>query len=302
MKHIKSIFIFLFIFGVTSIYPESQYKIVKDHMGKTVKIPTKPKRIIALNPSIMEGLYELGMEPIAKVDEYKIREIGKKLPSVGSQTNINIESIYKLNPDIIIANSRNHGNIQNLLRETGAAVYMYNPSKLGKQPFYDIPLFLGELFGHEKQAEEYVKNLNIISSNYKEKISKNKNIESGIIIENIENIRVYQKATGYGTIMESLGIDNIVPDDMLGSSKEAAVNFSLESIYKLNPDLILITAPVNKPEINQKIIETIKNDSQWKNLKAVKNNNVKVLPFKLHPGRGKKEDLIKMMAESILSD
>lgn len=292
---------FIFVLSGFMAYG-AEFKTVKDHMGYTVKIPLNPKRILALNPSIMEGLYELGMKPVGKVEEYKIRPEGKNLPSVGSQTNVNIESIYKLKPDLIIANIRNHGSIVNSLKETGAVVYMYDPAKLGEQPFYDIPIFLGELFNKKSNAKEYVENLNAISSKYKSQIEKSKKIKTGIVVENIEDLSVYQKATGYGTILDSLGIKNIVPDNMPGANKDNAVKISIEKIYENNPDLILILAPINNTEANNKLLEKIKNDAKWKNLKAVKSNNIKIMPFNLHPGRAKKEELIKMMAETILSN
>ncbi len=301
-KKIRILFIVLFILAGYSLYANESYKKLEDHMGNIVKMRCNPKRIITLNSSMMEGLYEIGMEPIAKVDEYKIRQKGINLPSIGSKQNINIEAIYRLNPDLIIANARNHGNIQRLLKETGAAVYMYNPSKLGERPFYDIAIFLAKLFDCEEKSTEYVQKLNLLSEKYKKRIYMQKSIKTGLIIENIDNLTVYQKDTAYGTIMDSLGIKNIVPDNMLGNSKDAAINFSIENIYISNPDIILITAHSNKEKSNTKVIENIKKDSIWKNLKAVRNNNIKILPFKAHPGRVKKDDFIKIMAETILSN
>ncbi len=282
-------------------FGESQYRTVTDHNGNIVNFPKNPQRVIALNQTIMDGLYEIGIKPIAKIDDYKIRKEGIALPSVGTRANVNIEAIYKLKPDVIIANSRGQGAIYNQLIKTGAAVYMFNPSKLGNQPFYEVPIFLGKLFNKENIAKNRVSFLKNLANKYKNQILQETSFETGLIIKSLEDISVYQNPTGYGTLLTTLGIKNVVPDNMPGSSKDAAVRLSIEKIYEQNPDIILIMAPSKNEKENQKIIKRLKKDSKWKYLKAVKKNNIKIMPFKLHPGRSTREVLIKMMAETILS-
>lgn len=278
------------------------YRMLIDHNGFQVRIPKNPQRIIALQPSFIENLFEIGLNPVAKVDDYQIRREGITLPSVGSSENINIESIYALKPDVIIASSRHHGNILNLLRETGAAVYALDPSKLGDNPFLDSPRIFGEIFGMEKEAKIFMENLDLVALELEKKVQDKKKIESGIIIRPSKNIMAAQRASGYGTMLSVLGIENIVSDNLIGSNRGTFVSLSIEEIIINDPDIILITAQGNNKEQNQRILESFINDPLWRNLKAVKNNNVKILPFSVHPGRSKKDDMMRITAETILSN
>ncbi|NMA18910.1 MAG: ABC transporter substrate-binding protein, partial [Clostridiaceae bacterium] len=66
----------------SSAEPDVAMKTVTDDLGREVEIPVKPERILALNSARIEELFSLGVTPVAKVDEYKIREEGMNLPSV----------------------------------------------------------------------------------------------------------------------------------------------------------------------------------------------------------------------------
>lgn len=279
-----------------------QQEVVIDHLEREVHLPENTDKILALNPLIMEGLFNIGITPIGKVDGYKIREDGIALPSVGGQGNINIEAIHELKPDLILAHVRNHGQIIEALEGTGAKVYMFDPGELGENPMLDSVEFLGNLLGREDEATVYMDSVNKVADELKEKIANQTDIKTAIIISAGDSIRAAQGASSYGSILKGLGLENIVQDNLPGSNKTTFIPFDIETIIEKDPDIILIVASSKDSEQNKEVIEKYKNDSNWKNLKAVKENRIKILPFKVNPGRSTAEDMLRISADVILSE
>ena len=81
---------------------------VKDDLGREVTIPENPQRVLALTSAAMQAVVNSGAMPVGKVEDYRISEKGMALPSVGRADSINIEAVYALKPDLIVASSRFH--------------------------------------------------------------------------------------------------------------------------------------------------------------------------------------------------
>ena len=273
-----------------------------DHAGYEVTIPENHDRILALNPLLMEGLFAIGITPIGKVEGYKIRKEGEALPSVGAQSNIDIESVYKLNPSLIIAHTRFHGDIAKMLRQDGRAVYMVDPGKMGDNPMLDSVVFLGKLLRREDAARSYAESTLRIAEMLEERVLTETDIRSAIVIRDGDKIIASQNATIYGSILRALGIRNIVPENMPGSNKESFIPFDIETIIAENPDIIFIVASSNDPEQNKATVEKYTLNSIWSGLKAVQKDRVLMMPFKVDPGRSTAEEMLRIMAGMLLKN
>ncbi len=273
-----------------------------DHAGQEVDIPEFHDAVVALNPLLMEGLFALGITPLGKVDEYRIRKEGVDLPSVGTQPNVDVESIYKLNPSLVIGHIRFHGNIAKTLRENGIAVYLVDPAKMGDNPMMDSVMFLGKLLRREAAAQEYADRTDDIAEKLRERIMAETNIRSAIILQDGDRIAAAQNATAYGSILRALGIRNILPEGIPGSNRESFVDFDIETIVSSDPDVVLIVPSSDDEERNRATVEKYTKDSLWTGIKAVRNGMVLILPFKVNPGRGTAEELLRLSAGTLLGD
>lgn len=75
--------------------------------GRTLKIPSSPKRIVSLVPSQTELLYDLGLdEEVIAITKFCVHpeEWFRNKIRIGGTKNLNIEKIKALHPDLIIAN------------------------------------------------------------------------------------------------------------------------------------------------------------------------------------------------------
>lgn len=280
---------------------EAETKEVVDDLGREVTIPARPERILALNSARMEELFSLGVTPVGKVDEYKIRQEGIDLPSVGQSKNINIEAIYAIDPDLILAHTRNHGDIVKALEETGFPVYYFDPSMNQQLSDNDVLMFLAELIGKEEEAEKYIEELNTFSEEYKQRIAEETDIKTGVIINDGDTIKAAQPASGFGAVLTALGIENIVPENLPGAKTSSFVDFDIETILEENPDIVFIMASSNDEAQNKALLEKYVNDPKWTGLDAVQNGRVMILPFKVNPNRSSRQDMIRITAEKILS-
>lgn len=272
---------------------------VTDELGREVAIPENPEKILALTSSVMEGLFNNGLTLIGKVDEYKVRQEGIDLPSVGATSSVNIEAIYALEPDLIIASSRFHSAIKEELERSGAVIYFFDPDKVGEVPVVDMAVYLGKLLRTENTAQAYVASINELAEGLKAQIAA-ADIKTGVFIQDGDTITAAQSASGYGSMFTLLGIENIVPDDLPGSSKSSWVAFDIETILANNPDIVIIQTS-SKDADNEQILQKYLNDAQWSSLDAAQNGRIVILPFAVNPNRSTAEKMLQMTAKTILS-
>ena len=80
---------------------------VTDQMGRAVKVPTRPQRIVSLVPSQTELLFHLGLDSeIVGVTKFCVHpaERVKSIERVGGTKQLKLDTIEHLQPDLIIGN------------------------------------------------------------------------------------------------------------------------------------------------------------------------------------------------------
>ena len=81
--------------------------VFRDQLNRSVSIPHPPKRIISLVPSQTELLFDLGLdEEVVGITKFCVRppEMFRLKQRVGGTKNVKLDSIRKLQPDLILAN------------------------------------------------------------------------------------------------------------------------------------------------------------------------------------------------------
>ncbi|UNC93275.1 ABC transporter substrate-binding protein [Candidatus Contubernalis alkaliaceticus] len=277
---------------------DEEPRIITDHLQREVEIPEDPQRILALTRNFMEELFELGVTPVGKVEEYNNRLEGTALPSVSNQTTPNIEAIYELAPDLIFANTRQHGEIIDALEGTGAAVVFIDPGMVQEDPLVDRIKFMSEILNRQEEAEAYIAHLDQVSEELRDKIS-DCSFEKGLILDSGDKISAAQPTGFFGALLYRLGIENIVPAGLPGSGQSTWVDFDAETIIKEDPDLIMLRAASNDENEHKQLLENFLNNTAWQGLKAVEENKVFVLSTKISPGNISNEEALRMTVEII---
>ena len=194
----------------------------------------RPKRIISLGPSITKGLYLLGAQDklIANTIYCVDPPEAKKKERIGTVVEVNIEKVFHLKPDLVLATSLTSFKAKAKLEDLGIKIITFPTIK----DFNDICkqfLELGRLVDKENEAKE------IVRCAENEVILIRKKVE-GLLKPKVfvqMGVKPLFAATGsyfVNDYIEFAGGINIAKEAREGI-------FSREQILKENPDVIIIT-------------------------------------------------------------
>jgi iron complex transport system substrate-binding protein len=108
-------------------------KTAEDQLGREIRVPDDPQRVVALAPSITEIIFALGQQDRLKgttqFSNYPAE--AAQLPKVGSYVRLDLERIVALNPDLCIAiKDGNPKAIIERLQSLNIPVFAVNPRNL----------------------------------------------------------------------------------------------------------------------------------------------------------------------------
>jgi iron complex transport system substrate-binding protein len=104
-----------------------------DAMGRRVRVPSMPHRVVALAPSITETIYSLGAgDAVVGVTDFSDWPAdATRRPSVGGIVNPSIEKLVSLRPDLVIATREvNQKDTIDELDRLGIPVFVVDPQGL----------------------------------------------------------------------------------------------------------------------------------------------------------------------------
>lgn len=217
-----------------------------DSRGKRITLPHEAMRIVVLYNALVDDVYMLQAgEKIVGIpqqlyeteDTYRflskldnrIKNKSIATPTFGGQSS-NAESIVGLKPDLVLTFSTDEDNITQI-ENLGIPVFTF--SSLNDEKILDELKNIGQLLGKQKRAEE-------ITGYVSEEVKKMKASKA------ISPKKIYY-AWSKGRIMSTSGKGSLI--DMaitLSGAQNAcpvpveAPNISAETMYKWNPDLIVL--------------------------------------------------------------
>ena len=207
-----------------------------DSKGRQVKVPDHPERIISMDPSVTETLYELEVDDrlvgVTDYCNYPVNVSSKT--SIGGFSTPNMEIIVSLNPDLIISAAWNEESVA-LLEDKGFAIVIILAETL-EEIIYNIGV-IGNLTDAETKGAEIV---NTLTTNMESITNKTSTLNENVTVDCYFEI--------WETPMVAGGASFI--DDMI--TKAGAINLfsnlqlvwptvQHEWIIGSDPDVIFIT-------------------------------------------------------------
>jgi len=127
----KSILLTFVLSLLVQLPAQGQEGLFTDEIGRKVKIPHSPKRIVSMAPSITEILFTLGLreEIVGVTDFCDYPEATLTKQRIGGFVNPSIEKIVSLRPDLILG--IRDGNRMDTIRglnDLGFSVYVVDPT------------------------------------------------------------------------------------------------------------------------------------------------------------------------------
>ena len=212
-------------------------KTAEDQLGREIRVPDDPKRIIALAPSITEIIFALEQQDRLKgttqFSNYPAE--AAKLPKVGSYVRLDLERIVALNPDLCIAiKDGNPKGIIDRLQSLNIPVFAVNPRNL--ESMMQTIQKIGSILNASQKANTLVKDMRSRIQQVDALVSRIDRrprvfIQIGIspIISAGTNTLVHELVVRAGGINVAAG-------------NRAYPHFSREQVFALAPDVLIITS------------------------------------------------------------
>lgn len=250
---------------------EADVRVVNSENGE-IKIPANPTKVVGLSVVYPEFLEALGVTPIAVQNFHAdfptyLQEPFKDTLKMGIAETPNFEMILASDPDLILAPVWWSGKDYDQLSEIAPTVLLPQ-----RDDWRDELKDIGEVLGKQDIADKVIQDLAAQEAEAKQKLDDlvgNETVMYMMVMPN--SFFLYGDQIDRGKFIHTtLGLEMIpnFPD------KDPSLSISLEKLPEYNPDhLIIQLNDENNAEVKQ-TYEDMLDSSLWKNMNAVKKNQV----------------------------
>jgi len=257
--------ILLALAGLCAITVQSSAKIFKDQLGRHISVPTRPRRIVSLAPSITEIVFALGqahrLVGVTRYSDYPPE--AANLPKVGSYVRLDIERIVALNPDLCIATKDgNPKTVIDRLASLKIPVYVVNPHNL--DTILETILEIGAILNAGNRADSLTTGLHNRIQRVNSRVAQVTHRPRVFFQIGIAPIVSAGTETFIHELIELAGGKN------LAEGRIAYPRFSREQVLALEPEIFIITSMAR-----QVVFEKVKAEwRRWPNIPAVRDERI----------------------------
>lgn len=247
-------------------------RLIEHTKGKTC-VPLNPQRVVVLGSPTMANAIALGVKPIGtmlyleEIPPYLKGKI-ENIEIVGTGEQPNIEKIFTLKPDLIIAMNDWSSTYEKLAQIAPTVVDNWEGYPSWKSHFN----FTAKVLGKEQKAKE-------IWANYQRKIDKLKqdlgsnynNLNISLMFVCCGVINIDLKDSFSGSILKDIGFKRPPAQDKEGLG--GLIILSEESILDMDGDILFLFKTEEDKE-SSKLLEKLKKNPLWQKLKAVETGKI----------------------------
>lgn len=264
---------------------------ITDHAGNTVEVPEKIERIVIDQIPILSTYmaYHHGKAPYIVgyagslkqvISNTVLKDIAPELldsqNTVQAQSDINIEEIMKLKPDVIFYNASNKEHYETL-KKTGipcvgfATVGTNGPADPIDRYTQWLKL-LEDVFGENGKTDDFIKAGQDIVKDVEERISKidDSKKPTGVILwKYVQGVPMVAGKGVFGDFwLNRIGVKN------LANETKGFAKVSIEQFYQWDPDILYLDGPGLLDITTKNVFENSVEGINFSNMKAVKDKKV----------------------------
>lgn len=251
---------------------ESPCRTVQHTMGETC-VPESPQRVVVLGLNLLGNSLALGIEPIgtARFDtsgdfpgylfEDRDRAIAEKITNLGGHSNPNLETILRLQPDLIIGKLE-HRQLYDKLTQIAPTVLSSSETGEWKEELKFLATALNKSEQARKLLDEWNRRVSEFQTIMGDRLTTT---EVSVVNTRQDHIRLYLKRIFSGTILQDVGLPRPAAQD----KDDYYSIISLESISDIDGDVIFILDMGNGGFKQQ-----LQRHPLWFQLKAVQQGKV----------------------------
>lgn len=263
---------------VSKIEGEGWPRTIEDASDNGVMLEKRPERIAVLHPLYLDYFFALDTPPIASISASEAMEKFATLQPYAGSTDIidlgsdsaNLEKIIEAQPDVIVTFKGSVDTIYDELNKIAPVILIDYTDTWEK-----TTMLLAEVVGKEELAEQLIKETQEMIAQTKEHLGtlEDKTFallrvdgKANFIAQGSKNTMYYNQTAGFGLLAPK-------------GYPEGGEALTLEGLYDMNPDYIIVQHDIDVAKAAVKEKETSK---VWNSLEAVKNNHVVIFDNSLN--------------------
>ncbi|MET9645065.1 iron-siderophore ABC transporter substrate-binding protein [Streptomyces syringium] len=238
-------------------------------LGKT-EIKEMPKRVVVLDVGELDNVVSLGIKPVGwapsegsqEIPAYLKKDVGDP-KSVGTISNLNLEAINELKPDLILGSKLRAEKNYKDLSKIAPTVFSVRPGFTWKENYLLNAAALDKTADAKKQLDAYGAKAKQLGEDIGEKKP------TITMLRYLPQFtRLYAQQSFIGTILKDAGL----PRPKNQQADKLAEEISPENIDQADADWIF-TGVYGDPDKTKR--DSAQDNPLWKNLKAVKDGRAK---------------------------
>lgn len=238
-------------------------------LGKT-EIKEMPKRVVVLDVGELDNVVSLGIKPVGwapsegsqEIPAYLKKDVGDP-KSVGTISNLNLEAINELKPDLILGSKLRAEKNYKDLSKIAPTVFSVRPGFTWKENYLLNAAALDKTADAKKQLDAYGAKAKQLGEDIGEKKP------TITMLRYLPQFtRLYAQQSFIGTILKDTGL----PRPKNQQADKLAEEISPENIDQADADWIF-TGVYGDPDKTKR--DSAQDNPLWKNLKAVKDGRAK---------------------------
>lgn len=265
---------------------------VTDQAGNTVEVPNKITRVVIDQIPILSTYmsYFKGSAPyiVGYCGSFKdtitktvlkdiAPELMKSSDTVYAQSDLNIEEIMKLNPDVILYNANNASHAQ-ILKESGIpsigfATVGASTDADSIDRYQQWLELLEDVFNEDGKMNDFKSAGNAIVADVEKRIAavpQDKRPSAMILWKYSDGVPQVSGNGTFGTFwLKRLGVKDVVVDEAKGFTQ-----VNMEQVYRWDPDILFLDGPGLLSLRTADVIENRVQGTDFSTLSAVKNKRV----------------------------
>lgn len=247
--------------------------------GETRILHRNPKRTVICYASLAQVWYCAGGKAVG-ISQVRSKETlppeARDLPAAGGTTTPNSEKVLSLKPELVLLNAKyeRHHAFQRILDNSGVE------SILLDYRTYDDFLKLLDLFsrlnGLKVSENETVRKITVAVDALCKRTAEERKVRFAMLFITGNSFSLEPSGMQNALIASRLGGENILP-----SNASTRQKLSMEALLMADPEVIFMVTPVSREEDRKKVAAPLLNHPAWKQLSAVRNDRVHLLPSEL---------------------
>ena len=243
---------------------------VEHVMGET-EVPIYPQRVVTLDTAPLDTALALGVKPIGTAiygqpPEYLGNRVNG-IDIIGDGNEPNLETVLRLEPDLILGSAIGHGEVYNKLSQIAPTVLTEGSGRT--RDWQGNLRLYGEALGRVEAVDQLLKDYQQKVQQLQETIGQPQIFKISVLIVSNDVVRAYTAGSFSGSVLDDVGFARNPAQD---NPQEYALELSREALDTLDGDYIFLIYSTAQPGRLSKA--KFVSDPIWSQLKAVQRNNV----------------------------